>query len=172
MNRTSYSPSCPAAGVQLNAADVFEPFGVNVAPKGRPETSRDAMGSPSGSLALTVKLKLVPVTTSSRAGAVTTGAWFWPAALTVMSKVLVVETPPAVAVTAAVKFPTLEAVGVRVSVVATTPVPVVGLWSIAKPGRDAVSAIERPSASTATTFTDRDVPALRLMLGIGDSAGA
>ena len=94
---TSYSPSCPVTGVQLNTPRVFVPFGVNALPKGRSEALRDAMASPSGSLALTVKLRLEPVTPSSRAGAVTMGAWFWPALLTVMSKVRTVETPPAIA---------------------------------------------------------------------------
>src|SRR5206468_10698844 len=101
-NTTSYSPAAVMPGVQLNTPDVFRPFGVNVAPVGSPEAKKASMGSPSASLTLTVKLRFDPSVTSCSAGAFTTGAWFEPAELTVILKISMSDTPPAVAVTAAV----------------------------------------------------------------------
>src|SRR6185503_16135459 len=102
VNTTSYSPSSDRPGVQLNSPDVLEPLGVNVAPVGRPEAIKLSMASPSASLTLTVKLRFDPAVTSRRGGALTTGARSEPAALTVIWKISMSSTPPAVAVTAAV----------------------------------------------------------------------
>src|SRR5438552_15594964 len=84
VNRRSYSPASPALVPQVNVPEVFEPFGVNVAAEGSPETSRDVMASPSGSLALTVKLRFDPSVTFCSAGALTAGARSEPSALTVI----------------------------------------------------------------------------------------
>src|SRR6185295_19840782 len=47
VNRMSYSPASPELGVQLNVPDVFEPFGVKVAPTGRIEVNKASTASPS-----------------------------------------------------------------------------------------------------------------------------
>src|SRR5262245_41954916 len=68
----------PAAGVQVKVPAVFAALGVKVAlwPAGRPETSatREAIASPSGSEAWTVKLIGAPSLAPAVAGAVTIGA--------------------------------------------------------------------------------------------------
>ena len=101
-NRMSYSPASPAPGPQLKSPDVFEEFGVNVAPVGRVEVNKASIGSPSASVTLTVKLRFDPAVTSRRGGAFTTGVWFEPAGLTVIMKISMSDTPPAMAVIAAV----------------------------------------------------------------------
>ena len=61
-------------GVQLNVPEVFEAFAVNVAPAGSGAPESEAMASPSGSEAVTVKLISVPSLPEAVAGAVTVGA--------------------------------------------------------------------------------------------------
>jgi hypothetical protein len=63
-------------GVQLNVPDVFVPFGVNELPvvAGELAAVREAIAWPSGSIADTVNVRLIPSSTLRVAGAVTTGA--------------------------------------------------------------------------------------------------
>ena len=61
-------------GVQLNVPDVWAAFDVNVAPVGSGAAVSVVMASPSGSAAVTVKVKSVFAGVLAVAGAVTTGA--------------------------------------------------------------------------------------------------
>src|SRR5947207_11751048 len=125
---TSKSPVCPDVGVQEKMAEVLVPFGVKVAPLGRPVALNEVMASES--VAVTVKLRFVPTLAFSTAGAFTMGARLVPAALTVITKLSVLLAAPDVAVTPALKLPTSLAVGERVIVVETSPVPEVGPFSV------------------------------------------
>jgi hypothetical protein len=79
---------------------------VNVAPLGSIDALKEAMPNPSGSATLIAKVRFVPAVPGCSAGAATTGARGEPAGLTVIRKISRSETPPAVAVTAAVYSPT------------------------------------------------------------------
>ena len=74
VNVTLKLPVCVAVGVQLNVPDVLVAFAVNVAPEGSPVAVRLVIAWPSGSEAVTVKVRSEPVVPLAVAGAVTTGA--------------------------------------------------------------------------------------------------
>jgi len=73
VNVTLYVPGWAKVGVQLNVPDVFATLFVNVAPNGSGAAVRFVITSPSGSLAVTVKVRDVLGHTCSEFGAVTTG---------------------------------------------------------------------------------------------------
>jgi hypothetical protein len=74
VNVTGYVPASLNDGVQLNVPEVFEASGVNVAPAGSGDPDKVVIGSPSGSVAVTVKVISVFSAPEAVAGAVTTGA--------------------------------------------------------------------------------------------------
>jgi hypothetical protein len=76
VNVTVYVPACVVVGVHANVPEVFEAFAVNVLPvvAGEEAAVNDAIASPSGSAADTVKLPATPSLKDAVAGAVTTGA--------------------------------------------------------------------------------------------------
>jgi hypothetical protein len=76
VNVTVYTPPWMGDGVQLNVPDVRLAFGVNVLPvvAGELAAVSELIVSPSGSVADTMNVRLLPSTTVCVAGAVTTGA--------------------------------------------------------------------------------------------------
>ena len=58
----------------MNVPDVFPPFGVKVAPVGSGAAVSELIASPSGSLAVTEKVRSVPSGPDAVVGAVATGA--------------------------------------------------------------------------------------------------
>jgi hypothetical protein len=74
VNVTLNEPVCALVGVQLNVPEVFAAFAVNVAPAGSGAPVSDAIASPSGSEAVTVKVRSEFEAPEAVAGAVTTGA--------------------------------------------------------------------------------------------------
>jgi hypothetical protein len=73
---TVYVPACVKLGVQLNVPDVFPAFAVNELPvvAGELAAVREAIAWPSGSNAVTVKVRFCPSGTPQVCGAVTIGA--------------------------------------------------------------------------------------------------
>ena len=58
----------------MNVPDVFPPFGVKVAPEGSGDAVNELIESPSGSLAVTEKVRSVPSGPDAVVGAVASGA--------------------------------------------------------------------------------------------------
>src|SRR5262245_18525519 len=65
--------------------------------------------------------------------------------------------------------PTSPAAGVIVTLVTTTPVPVVGVLRVANAGSEDVSAIGFPPVSVATTFRVIVPPAFTVWSAMGDT---
>src|SRR5512138_2252315 len=74
VNVTLNVPVCALVGVQLNVPEVCAAFAVNVAPEGSGAPVSVAIASPSGSAAVTVKVRSEFEAPEAVAGAVTTGA--------------------------------------------------------------------------------------------------
>jgi hypothetical protein len=75
---TLYVPASPLTGCHVKVPEVFVPFAVKLAsfPEGSADVSavKDAIASPSGSLAVTPKVTVPPSLPFAVPGAVTTGA--------------------------------------------------------------------------------------------------
>jgi hypothetical protein len=76
VNVTVYVPACVVVGVHANVPEVLPAFVVKLLPvvAGEEAAVNEAIASPSGSAADTVKLPAVPSVKDAVAGAVTTGA--------------------------------------------------------------------------------------------------
>jgi hypothetical protein len=76
VNVTVYVPACVVVGVHANVPEVWAAFDVKVLPvvAGEEAAVNEAIASPSGSAADTVKLPATPSEKAAVAGAVTTGA--------------------------------------------------------------------------------------------------
>ncbi len=70
---TSYTPSCPAAGVHSSVPEVRPEFVVKTAPTGVGSAVSEVMTSASGSVTETSRVNGLPTTAEAVAGAVTIG---------------------------------------------------------------------------------------------------
>jgi hypothetical protein len=147
-------------GVHENVPEVFVPFTVNVLPvvAGEEAAVKDVMALPSGSDAVTVKLRRTPSFTDCVAGAVTTGA----RSPTDTVSVVVAE-PESVfdAVNVSVYVPAWALLGVQLKVPLVLPAPAVNVLPVVAGLLACVSeVIAWPSGSVAVTVTVPATPPL------------
>jgi hypothetical protein len=161
VNVTVYVPACVKLGVHENVPDVLPAPAVNVLPvvAGEEFAVNEAIGSPSGSAAVTVKLRRTPSFTVCVAGAVTTGA-----RSTLFTVIVVAAEPDAAgvvvdAVNVTVYVPACEKLGVQLNVPDVFPAPAVNVLPVVAGLLAAVKdVIVLPSGSLAVTVKVISVP--------------